>query len=190
MRAKRTALRKNEFSPFTFAQISDSHLLASGTEWDARVEKIINTIQAREPSVEFILHTGDLVDAASKEAVQAFRTKFSANKLPLHVVPGNHDVWNARVSGEGAPWWTRTTTTTDQQQFRQWFGATCYSVMYRDCAFVAFNSQLMNTALTEEQEQWEWLEAELQRLDELNAVHIVLFTHMPLFVRTPDEQLD
>jgi len=176
--------------PLTFIQISDSHMRPSGAEWHSRVARVYEAIRAREPAPRFVLHTGDLLDDPAEEAVRAFRAQFPASDLPLHVVPGNHDVWNALVTGAGAPWWTRTTTQVDEQQFRRWFGPTVYSVIYDECALVAFNSQLLNTPLPEAEAQWDWLTAELARLHAQTLSHIILFTHMPLFVRVPDENLD
>jgi hypothetical protein len=94
------------------------------------------------------------------------------------------------VSGADAPWWTRATSSAEEQQFRTWFGPTAYSVIHQGCAVVALNSQLINGAIPEAQAQAEWLDAELRRLDALHLTHIILLTHMPLFVRSPDEQLD
>jgi hypothetical protein len=122
--------------------------------------------------------------------VDAYRVLFSRLKQRIHVVPGNHDVWNDRVVGEGAPWWTRATTSADEQQFCSWFGSTSYSFTHNDCAFVAFNSQLLNIELPEAVAQWDWLEAELQRLHAIRPTHTILFTHMPLFVASPQERLD
>lgn len=177
-------------SPLSFVQISDSHIHPSGAEWHTRVARVYQAIRDREPAPRFLLHTGDLLDDPSEDAVSAFRGQFSDSTLPLHVVPGNHDVWNPLVAGAGAPWWTRTTTETDQEQFRRWFGPTAYSVIYDECAIVAFNSQLLNTPLPEATAQWEWLRTELAQLRARQLAQIVLFTHMPLFVRTPEERLD
>ncbi|MCC7161990.1 MAG: metallophosphoesterase [Anaerolineae bacterium] len=178
------------FSPFTFAQVSDSHVRVPNGEWHPRVIQVRDAVRARQPAVAFVLHTGDLMDDPLQASAAEFRSIFSAGAQPLYVVPGNHDVWNDVVTGEGAPWWTRATTTADEEQFRVWFGPTAYSFVYNDCAFVAFNSQLLNGALPEATAQWEWLETELARLAELALAHIILLTHMPLFVRTPDERLD
>lgn len=178
------------FSPFTFAQLSDSHVRVPNGEWHQRVIQVRDAIRARQPAVSFVLHTGDLMDEPRHESADEFRSIFSAGAQPLYVVPGNHDVWNNVVTGEGAPWWTRATTTTDEQQFRAWFGPTTYSFIHNDCAFVAFNSQLLNGALAEAAAQWEWLESELSRLAGLSLAHIILFGHMPLFVRAPGEELD
>ena len=65
-----------------------------------------------------------------------------------------------------------------------------YSRLYHECGFVAFNSQLLNSALPEARTQWDWLAAELERLHTMQLAHIILLTHMPLFVHVPDERLD
>lgn len=178
------------FSPFTFAQISDTHVRAAGAEWDARVDVIFAAVQALSPAPEFLLHTGDLLDDPTEADAAAFRARLGQGKLPMHVVPGNHDVWNAPTGVQDAPWWTRATTSEDEQRFRGWFGATAYSFMSHGCAFVTFNSQLLNAALPEARAQWDWLAAELARLRAQNPKHLILFTHMPLFVRSPSEELD
>lgn len=175
------------FAPFTFAQISDSHI-KPGAEWTERAERIWKAVQAHKPA--FVVHSGDLIDDPLDEAVDAFRAIYAPGALPFHCVPGNHDVWNAPVHGEGAPWWTRTTTSEDEQRFRAWFGPTAYSTIYQGCALVAFNSQLLNAELPEAKAQWDWLEQELNRLQALKVKHIFFLTHMPLFVRSPEEQPD
>lgn len=178
------------FSPFSFVQISDSHVRIPEADWHRRVVQTLAAIQSEQPTTPFVIHTGDLVDDPTQESAEAFHQVFSDVKQPLYVVPGNHDVWNDAVMGEGAPWWTRATTSADENQFRAWFGPTSYSFIHNDCAFVAFNSQLLNGSLPESVAQWDWLTHELARLYALQLTHIVFFTHMPLFLHSPDEQLD
>jgi hypothetical protein len=56
--------------------------------------------------------------------------------------------------------------------------------------FVGLNSQIINSGLREEAEQWDWLDRTLAAAEDDAASQTVLFMHMPLFVRYADETLD
>ena len=90
------------FPDFSFVHITDVHI-APGLRnldppfWDVREERInnaFNQIKTMTPRPEFILVTGDLVNARDKTYFNYFNSFFSF--MPTYVVPGNHDrYWEA-----------------------------------------------------------------------------------------------
>jgi hypothetical protein len=88
------------------------------------------------------------------------------------------------------PWWTRPTSTGDEQRYNSWFGPAAYSFMHARCAFVTLNTQTLNTSLPEAAAQWTWLEGELARLAATHPPHLLVCGHMPLCIRSVDEPLN
>ncbi len=76
------------------AQISDSHLTATGETAEARCANLracIAHINALQPAPDIVVHTGDLThdDLASEYAMAM--DIMSALKVPLYFIPGNRD---------------------------------------------------------------------------------------------------
>ncbi len=80
-----------------FVQISDLHLRADGQ----KLKKIINSkktlaaairhLKAFEPAPDLVLATGDLVHKGTGKNYRALRRRLDKLKLPVYVIPGNHD---------------------------------------------------------------------------------------------------
>jgi 3',5'-cyclic AMP phosphodiesterase CpdA len=80
-----------------FAQISDLHLRADGQ----KLKKIINSKKALaaavshlktfKPAPDLVLATGDLVHKGTAKNYRALRRHLDKLKLPVYVIPGNHD---------------------------------------------------------------------------------------------------
>ncbi len=96
---------KQDFNPFTFAIIADSHFQLPGTteqsayvsdaRHNARNRFVVETIN--HSSARFVVHGGDVPhpvpELSSHRAALAIASETYARlKVPLHVVPGNHDV--------------------------------------------------------------------------------------------------
>jgi hypothetical protein len=111
--------------------------------------------------------------------------------IPIYLVPGNHDVYNPHLGGARAPWWAELAVDSRlEAQYRAWFGPNWYAFSYQGAGFVAIDSLIINSGLPEEEAQWEWLEVTLAELAARRHGHLVLFTHLPLFIHDPYEQLD
>jgi len=87
---------KEENAHFYFVQISDTHYDEPGSE--ERIEKVINAVNKLPMEIECVVHTGDITqeklenDSTVINAVALFN-KF---KMPVHFLPGNHDILKKR----------------------------------------------------------------------------------------------
>ncbi|MBX7246340.1 MAG: PQQ-binding-like beta-propeller repeat protein [Candidatus Sumerlaeaceae bacterium] len=79
-----------EVKPFTFVQISDTHIGAPETE--ANLTSAILDIQKTFPEAEFIVNTGDVTDMGYNEEFTSYSAVVKAWKKPIYQAIGNHDV--------------------------------------------------------------------------------------------------
>ena len=171
-----------------FAQISDTHVRPDAVGRSQVFVAHLAEIEAG--GYDFVIHTGDLMDEPSPWAARAFKALISPLRLPIYCVPGNHDVYNPHLGQVQAPWWARLEVSSWlEAQYRRWFGPTWHTVSGRGVHLVGIDSLIINSGLPEEAEQWAWLEDTLAGLGG-RGERIVLFTHLPLFIRQPDEKLD
>jgi 3',5'-cyclic AMP phosphodiesterase CpdA len=174
---------------FKFAHLSDSHVRPDVV--GAQQVFIDHLAQIRAGDCDFVIHTGDLMDEPSAWAARAFGAVTSHLQIPIHVVPGNHDVYNPNLGGIPAPWWARLEVDSGlEAQYRGWFGPSWYTFDHKGASFVAFDSLIINSGLPEEPAQWRWLEETLTGLAARQPGQIFMFTHLPLFIRDPYERLD
>lgn len=84
-------------SPLVVIQITDPHLLADpderllGVNTDTSLRGVIDTVHAREPSIDLVLATGDITQDGSVTGYQRFLQHISRLGAPVHGLPGNHD---------------------------------------------------------------------------------------------------
>jgi len=159
-------------TPFTFAQISDTHVGFEGPLGTSAFEKAVETVNGLPQAPDLVLFTGDLTHDSEKPGERATRMsrfkEISARlKVPkVYHVPGEHD---AGLDGG--------------ELFRDAFGPTHYSFDHRGVHFVALDN--VSRARPEVgAEQRAWLAKDLARFDK--AAPIVVFTHRPLFDLRPD----
>ena len=162
-------------TPFTFAQLSDTHVGFSGPPNPLGTEafkKAIERINHLPQRPDLILFTGDLIhDTEDKdEQVRRIRTfkdlAAQLNAPKLHFVPGEHD---AGLDGGAI--------------FREQFGETHYSFDHRGVHFVALDN--VSRAKPEVgAEQIAWLKQDLARYPK--TAPIIVFTHRPLFDLKPE----
>jgi len=179
---------------FTFAVIADTHLnkdecvcnspfpvnrLSNG-----RMRYVVRDINTRD--IDFVMHLGDLIHPvpAVKDlylgAAARFHNQVAELKVPIHVVPGNHDV------GDKPMPWAPAGSITDEylNLWESTFGAHYYAFDHKDCHFIVINSELMNSGLPAEQEQKTWLR---QDLAANKGRRIFVHTHYPPFLCETDE---
>src|SRR3954468_7173695 len=88
--AKRTAIQ-----PFTFAQISDSHIgFNKPPNPDARAtfREAIAKVKALPKRPDFVIHTGDVSQLSRDEEFDDAEQMLKAAGLPIFFVPGEHDM--------------------------------------------------------------------------------------------------
>lgn len=178
---------------FTFGIISDGHINpeeeTSSSPWESnrhangRNRYAVRELNRYDP--DFVIHLGDMVHPVPvmptyRAAVENFKRIFGELRCPLYLVPGNHDV------GDKPSSWVPAEAVNPEyiQRFGRWFSEDHLAFDWKECRFVLFNCQLLNSGLPREIEQRRWLEKELQANE---GKRIFLFVHYPPYLTAPDE---
>ncbi|KAJ8246037.1 hypothetical protein GJAV_G00262970 [Gymnothorax javanicus] len=187
--------------PFYFIQAADPQLGLmkawslgdcdfGGDEWEDEVRLTKQAVQAvnrLNPKPRFMVLCGDLIhampgtcyrEAQEKDLKEAL--KDVDPEIPLVFVSGNHDVGN-------------TPTPDTVELYRRHWGDDFFSFWVGGVLCLVLNSQLFfdGSACPELRDAQEaWLEEQLQRAAEGPSRHTLIFQHIPLYLRTPDEEDD
>ena len=177
----------------TFAVISDTHVnqeenyssssYACNAQANARTRQVVAELNQIDP--EFIIHLGDMVNPVPEapsygDAVRHFKALVADLKMPLHLVPGNHDVGDKQVS------WMPAGTVNEESLalYESHYGDHFYAFSSNGLHMVVINAQIINSGLAVEETQRKWLEAELaENADKRTFIYI----HYPPFVSNADE---
>jgi len=98
--------------------------------------------------------------------------------IPLLCTCGNHDTGNVPNS-------------FTLRKYNKNYGDDYYSFWAGGCKMIVLNSPLIlhpEEALKESKDQSEWLDKELESLKAVQAPHVLVFMHHPLFVADPTEE--
>ena len=167
-------LKRTATKPFTFVQLSDSHIgFNKPPNADARAtfREAIAKVKALPVQPAFIIHTGDVSQLSRDEEFDDAEQMLKAAGLPVFFVPGEHDM----LDPDGG------------KAFLDRFGkgskgAGWYSFDHRGVHFVA----LVNVADLKPggmgnlgAEQLKWLAADLAGRP--SSTPIVVFAHIPLW---------
>ena len=135
---------------------------------------------ANEYKPDFVVMCGDMVHEADSEDQrnELFRITSQLNKdIPIYWVAGNHDVGN-------------TPTASTLNAYRELYGKDNYAFQMENYYFIAINSSVCSDPSLVP-EEWDsligFLEIELKKASNMNAIHKVVFLHHPLFLETSDE---
>ncbi|XP_036937722.1 serine/threonine-protein phosphatase CPPED1 [Acanthopagrus latus] len=190
--------------PFCFIQAADPQLGlmkawrdgdcdGGGEEWAEEVEltkQAVEAINQLRPRPKFMVLCGDLVHAMpdtpfreGQERDLKAALKGTDPSIPLVFVSGNHDLGN-------------TPTPRTVEQYCSAWGDDYFSFWVGGVLCLVLNSQLFFDAsacpqLKEAQETW--LEEQLSRASssmEPKPKHILVFQHIPLYLKSPDEEDD
>src|SRR5579863_2401114 len=170
--------------PFTFLQISDTHVgFAKPANPDpvGTLRETIARVKALPQQPDFIVHTGDISHLARPEQFDTARSLLSEMNLPIHFIPGEHDILNG----------------TDPRPYLDHFGAGAqgngatgngwYSFDSHGVHFVALVNvvQLGDKGMgTLGPDQLAWLKADLAQ--HTASTPIVVLSHFPLWALYPD----
>jgi 3',5'-cyclic AMP phosphodiesterase CpdA len=171
-------------SEFRLTQISDTHLsradrFASLTE---NFQRISAHIDAARP--DLVVNSGDVSwDGPTNRSDLEFAKELHA-ALPIdcRYLPGNHDVGDNPTAVGAAP--KRPATEPERQKYLSVIGEDRWRFDEAGWCFIGLNSLIMNTRIESEAEQFDWLAAELARI---NGRPVALFLHKPLFLDAPDD---
>jgi 3',5'-cyclic AMP phosphodiesterase CpdA len=81
-------------SPFSFVQISDTHIgfnKPANEHVSDTLQKTINAINALPTPPAFVIHTGDISHLSKPEEFDQAKQLLSQLKVPLFTLPGEHD---------------------------------------------------------------------------------------------------
>ena len=129
----------------------------------------------------FVVITGDLINKSDDAAQAAEYKRITAKlnpKIKLFSVAGNHDVGNEP-------------TKESLARYRERFGPDYYSFRVGDVAGLVLNSNLEKGAEKvpgEAAKMEAWFRNELERVKLAGARHIIVFQHISLFLKEPNEK--
>ena len=130
---------------------------------------------------EFVVMCGDMTNDASDEAQLAELMRITPQldkDIPMNWVAGNHDVGNDLTPGSLA-------------LYRQRYGNDNYFFDHHGSRFIILNSNVAfypPNIPGEWERQQEFLTSALKGARDTESNHILVFTHHPLFLESPDEE--
>jgi hypothetical protein len=167
-------LKHSAVAPFSFVQLSDSHIgFNKPPNADARAtfREAIAKVKALPNQPDFIIHTGDVTQLSRDEEFDDAEQMLKGTGLPVFWVPGEHDM----LDPEGGKAFLKRFGKGSR-------GAGWYSFDHRGVHFVA----LVNVADLKPggmgnlgPEQLKWLKADLA--GRTSSTPIVVFAHIPLW---------
>jgi 3',5'-cyclic AMP phosphodiesterase CpdA len=158
-------------SPFSFVQISDSHIgfdKAANPDVNGTLQIAIDRINSLESRPPFVLHTGDLTHGANAAEFDTVTEMLKSARRDVFYVPGEHD-----------------TATDDGKEYLARFGAGTkgggwYSFDQHGAHFVGLSNVMALEGLGKlGREQLAWLKDDLSGRS--NSTPIVIFAHIPLW---------
>lgn len=180
---------------FSYAVIADTHInhgekttnsvYPVNALHNARLRFVVRDINA-QPDLQFVMHLGDMVHPVPAipdkfaQAAERFRELTAELTLPIHLVPGNHDV------GDKPSEWTPAICIEEDfvALYRSEFGDDYYAFDHQNVHFVVLNVQLCNSGLAGEQQQRAWLE---QYLEKHAGQRFIFNIHYPVFLAKREE---
>jgi 3',5'-cyclic AMP phosphodiesterase CpdA len=167
---------------FRLTQISDSHLSRRLPLFTENFHRVGEHIDATRP--DLVVNSGDLAfdGYEHRDDLEFARLQHDALPVACRYLPGNHDIGdNPTQVGE----FPKQLASEDKRQvFLSIFGEARWRFDAAGWCFIGLNSLVMNTGLACEEEQFEWLAAELSVL---KGKPLALFLHKPLFLNTPGD---
>jgi 3',5'-cyclic AMP phosphodiesterase CpdA len=173
-------VEENNFSRFVFVVVADPQIGMVAADRDqknfAKVVEAMNALKLEAaPSIAFI--AGDLVDKAwDRRQLDMFGKIRKMFAMPVHPVPGNHD-----MAGDGKHF-----ERALLDNYRKVVGPDRFAIEHRGCLFVGLNSQLWVVGAGLAEEQFEWLERQLHNRDRYRYVFVI--QHHPLYLGAADER--
>lgn len=131
----------------------------------------------------FVVVCGDMINNSDNDEQVAEVKRIAAllnDSIDLHWVAGNHDIAVDHI----------TPTAESISRYRDIFGPDYYAFSYGNARFIVMNSTIFHSPkpIAEEvKAQMAFIEAEAIISQKQGTRHIVLFSHHPLFIETPNE---
>lgn len=141
----------------------------------ANLSKFVAEANRLHPA--FVVLCGDLTNSStSTEELRAFRHTIAGLHVPLHLVPGNHDVGNRPIPSQIS-------------LYRKRYGRDYYTFHSGALIGIVLDSMLMGqtNAPQNTARQLAWLRKQLRRDSYRKGAQIAIFQHVPFYVNAPDE---
>ena len=162
---------------FRLTQISDTHLARRLTKLTDNFHRVSEYIDATRP--DLVINSGDLAfDAPTSPGDLDFaRSLHDGLPVTCRYLPGD----NPTQVGPVPP---QQVSENDRQAYLSLFGDDRWRFDAVGWCFIGLNSLVMNSGLSSEVDQFEWLAAELAGA---SGKPVALFLHKPLFLNAPDD---
>jgi 3',5'-cyclic AMP phosphodiesterase CpdA len=169
-------------SDFRLTQISDPHLTRNKPKLTENFHRVSEYIDATRP--DLVVNSGDVSfdGPTNRNDLEFAKSLHDALPVDCRSIPGNHDIGD-NPTGVGPPP-TQPVTEASQQAFLSIFGDDRWRFETAGWCFIGLNSQVMNTGLAREAEQFDWLAAQLSAV---GGKPLALFLHKPLYLNAPDD---
>lgn len=163
---------------------SDTAPYAVLNKANQRARMVVEDLKLHDP--EFVIHLGDMVrpfpvlpnyDDVCRLALSVFQD------IPcrVHYLPGNHDIGDKPMACAPAP----QVSNAFVGKYKRHFGATFVAFEHQGIQFITLNASVLNSGLSEEADQWKWLEQfSKDHVDE----RCFVFIHYPPYLTFRDEQ--
>lgn len=145
---------------------------------------VVEDLKRHDP--EFVIHLGDMVrpfpalpnyDDVCRLALSVFQDI----PCPVHYLPGNHDIGDKLIACAPAP----QVCDAFVGKYKGHFGPTFGAFAHQGIQFITLNASVLNSGLSEEADQWIWLEQFTKdHVDE----RCFVFSHYPPYLAHRDEQ--
>lgn len=155
-----------------------------------RNRRVVQLCNQLDPA--FVIHLGDIVhplpvEDAHEPAVRLAAGVYSDLDVPIHYVPGNHDIGDKPNALVAVP----AVAAENYEVFERVWGSPYKSFDVAGHHFVIVDTPVLNSKLEREAEQRVWLSKDLAAA-RAKGQRTFLFTHYPPFVRdgAEDEHYD
>lgn len=144
----------------------------------ARIAHVMGLIDSLNP--EFVIHLGDLTQEAPESKNFELSRQEALDQIGYlnskwYQVAGNHEVGDK----PDATMPTHPVSRRILAAYHAKMGSSWYSFNHGKCSFIILNSQIFNTGIPEENEQYFWVE---NLLTKLKGQRLLVFMHLPLFI--------
>ena len=164
--------------------------IVSDTHFDSNDRLLVDNWLAVErwliaAAPDLVIHLGDITAKGSKDAAQLSfaRQLFDRSGFAIRAVPGNHDIGDSPAAlGVAA---AEPLVPERLADYHRLFGPDRWLVEAEGWRLIGLNALLLATGLTQEEEQFAWLEDSLDASDS----PIGVFLHKPLFRDHLDEDI-
>jgi 3',5'-cyclic AMP phosphodiesterase CpdA len=167
---------------FRLTQISDPHLARRLPKLTENFHRISEYIDATRP--DLVINSGDMSfdGPTNHDDLEFAKSLHDALPVECRTIPGNHDVGDNPTRVGPAP--TQPVTEASLHAYFSIFGEDRWRFEAAGWCFIGLNSQVMNTGLAGEAEQFGWLDAQLSAV---GGKPVALFLHKPLYCNAPGD---